>query len=166
MQECYYFADINMNTVRGDDLGFEHALLFDVWHNGHALFFSHGFDFKRGFRNMNMQRHIEFFCNVGAGSQDLWRSGVRRVRRNRRDNEGMAFPFLDEFTRHRQRILVGCRVWSGVFHDGLSADRAHARISCGLGNRIFEKIHIVECSHAAADLFGAGQQCAKPHEFR
>ncbi len=161
-----HLAHVDVDAVRSDDLGFEDALLFHIWHNGHALFVAHGFHFERGFGNVDVQRDVVLFGNIGAGAQDLGRGGVRRVRRNGGDDERMPLPFFDEFARVRNRIFVCRRVRRGIFHDGLPAHSAHARLGGGLCDVVFEEIHVVEGCHAAADLFCAGDERAEAHEFR
>ena len=100
MLQRFHFAIVNVNAMRGDHFRFEQSLLFDIRYDRHALFVAHGLHFKSGLGDVNMQRHIEFFGEVGTSAQDLRCGGVGCVWRNRRDDQRVAFPLLDEFARH------------------------------------------------------------------
>ena len=52
MLKRFHFTDINVDAMRGNDLCFEQSLLFDVRHDGHALFVTHVFHFESGLGNL------------------------------------------------------------------------------------------------------------------
>jgi len=61
-----YFTGINVNAMRGDDFGFQQALLFDVRHHRHPVLAAHIFNFKGGLCDVNMQGYVEFHGKLAA----------------------------------------------------------------------------------------------------
>ena len=165
MLQCADLACINVNAVRGNDLGFEQAQFLDVWNDRHALFFAHVLNFKGSFRDVNVQRHIEFFGEVYASADNFRVGGVGGMWSNGGHNQRMSLPLFDELARIGKRVIIRWCIRRGVFHNRLTAHGAHTCISGGLSDVIFVEVHIVEGGHAAADLFGTGNESTKTHEL-
>ena len=113
-----------------------------------------------------MQRDIEFNGQFGSGAENLRRAGIDRVRRNRWNDQGVTFPPLDVIAAVGDGFFIGFCIGSGKLHHRLRTDCAHACFGRGVGNIIFEVIHISKTGCAAADHLGAGQFGAQAHEIR
>ena len=88
------------------------------------------------------------------------------MRGDRRHDQLMPFPALNELTRHLQRFFEELRVRCREFHDSLGTNRAHADLGSGFGNMVFEIIHIGKAGDTRADHFGAGKLGAQLDEVR
>ena len=123
---------VHMYAVRSDQFGVEQALFAYIRDDRHAILIAHVFHFEGGLGQMGVERHIEFLCQVSCGAQDLLRAGIWCMRGNRRDDQRMVLPLLNELARHQERIFVRIRVRCGKLHHGLPTDGAHAGICGGL----------------------------------
>ena len=78
----------------------------------------------------------------------------------------MTLPVLDKFARGSQRFLVETSVRGWKFVDGLCAYRAQSDFSGGLGDMVFEVIHICKTGHSGLDQLQARDLSPEPHKVR
>ena len=161
-----YLSFVHVHTVRGQHLGAEQSLLFDIGHHRHAIHAPRLFDFEQRLREVRVQRHIEFRRELGAVAQDLRCAGIRRVRRGGGDDQRVIAPAADEIARARQAVLVAARIGRGETQHRLSAERAQSGGGRRLRNGFLEVIHVRKARDAGTDHLGASKRRSKAHELR
>jgi len=96
------FAFIQVNTVGCDHLGFQHTELADIWHHRQAVFFAQVFNLVFGFRHMEVNSGVIFFRQLHDRSQDIRCTGINRMRRNCRNDQGMILPLFNQIFGQRE----------------------------------------------------------------
>ena len=158
-------AFVHMNAMRGHDLDVEDAVLFDVGDDRRAVFHPAVAHLQGGLGQVDLQGRIELSRQVRAGAQDLRGAGERRMRRDRRHDQRMTLPGLQERAGHLQRLLERRGVRRGELEHGLAQHPAQPRLGRGAGHAVLEVVHVGETGDAGADHLGAGQLGAQVHEF-
>ena len=159
------FSLVHVHAVRGEDARIEQPLLFRPWDHGHAVFLARALDLERRFRQMRVQRHVEFGRQLGTRAKDFGGAGVGRMRGDGGHDQRMPLPFRDESARHRERVLVAGRIGRRKFQDGLRAERADPCGGRRLGDGGFEVIHVGEAGRPRANHLGARQPGAERDEI-
>ena len=116
------------------------------------------------FGNMNNYRRAGAIGKCAHRFQVIFGNGVRRMRRNRRNDKRIPFPVRDKLFyvshRFRVRLIIGDR----KIDDSFAEDAAHSGFECLIGDRIFEVIHVAVGRGAAANHFRQAQTRADAHK--
>ena len=159
--QCVDFSIVDVNAMRGKQLGFKKAKLLNPWDDRHIVGLTPFFDFLLRLGNVGQQRNIKFESKLDAGAQNLYGAGVCCMWRNRGYDQLMILPFLDEFTPRLKRILERGRIGGREFEHRLRANSSQTCLGCSFGNGMLEVIHICEASCPAADHLCAGDLRSK-----
>ena len=122
-------------------------------------------DLERRLGQVGVQRHVELAGQLGARPEDLLGARVRRVRRDRRNDQRMPLPAGDELARARQRVLEARGVGRRELEHRLRAQRAQAGRRRGFGDRFLEVVHVGEAGRARPDHLRAGERRAERDEI-
>ena len=90
---------------------------------------------------------------------------IRRVRRDGRDNQGVAFPSTDEFFHIGHPLFIRLVVGDWEIDQRFAEHAPHARFKGLVSDRIFKVIHIAVGGGAAPNHFCQTQARAHAHEF-
>jgi hypothetical protein len=101
-QHRAHLAQVDVDAMRGDDLGLEQSLLFDVRDDRHTLLVAHVLAFEPCLGQVRVQRHIKFHGQISSGAQDFVGAGVGSMRRDRGDDQRMVLPAFDKAARKSQ----------------------------------------------------------------
>ena len=96
---------VDVHAVGRQHARVEQPLFLDPRHDRHAVLAPGLLDLERRFRQVGVQRHVEFAGQLGARPEDFRGAGVGRMRCDRRDDQRVPLPARDEFARARQRVL-------------------------------------------------------------
>ena len=114
---------------------------------------------------MDLQRHVELGGQGRTGAQDFGGAGVGRMRRDRRHDQRVLLPGLQEHTGRVQRLLERRGVRRRKLEHGLAQHPAQPRLGRGARHAVLEVVHVGKAGRAGADHLGAGQLGAQMHEF-
>jgi len=106
---------------------------------------------ERRLSDVNENWHAVAACEGARSLQIRLRERVNRMRRHRRSDQRIIFPFIDELLRVFERLGWRPMIWGGKIDDRLAENSAHPGLFRDAGDRILEVVHVRVGRDSATD---------------
>ena len=141
------------NHVRGNYPIIQKADAIQIIYGRSTFRFDAVINLALGFRDVRHDGGAGAIGKCANCFQMIFRNCVGRVRRYRRDDQGIAFPVANELFDIRHRFCIRLVVGNRKIDHRLAQDAAHSGFGRFISDRVFEVIHIAVGSRAAANHF-------------
>ncbi len=148
----------DVSSLRPHDVRRDHAVVqkpdpIEIGHRTGAFVFHTIVNFPLRLGNVSDDRRAGTIRKRAGGLEMLLRNRVRRVRRDRWNNQFMPFPACDKLLNIRHRLGIALVVSNWKVDDGFTQHATNTRFRRLIGDRVFEVIHVAVGRGATANHF-------------